>query len=209
MPRPGVAMGTTAPRSLAAGEGLACDHCGAELAAGDRVCAECGARRARICSCGTRLGAETASCPNCGASTSAASRSHRRGRSARVQRALLLHSAAKGAAAAVAAALLLNVVVSALAQRQSPDGNLPAGFGERVSAAATTVWQAVVAFAQMLCALPLGALLLVAVVGAGCGVACYLVGAGHWPWMQNADASKRRHSRRRRERADERSAGRV
>ncbi len=200
-------MSTTAPRLLTTVGRRTCHQCGAGCLSRDGVCARCGARHVRECLCGTRLPAGASRCPNCGVEyVGSVTRSRRRDRSTRVQRTALWRSAVRGAGVAVAASLMLNIVVSALAQRQSTDGRLPDGFGERLRAAGETIWQACVSFIDMLCALPLGTLLVVAVVGAGCGMACYLAGAGQWPWTQNAKTSQRRHGRRRREHGSERQA---
>lgn len=175
-----------------------CFHCGKGLEAGVQVCPACGRKQQRVCYCGLRLRPDVKECPRCGADWHEIVRRKRRSRSSRVKPQRLIRSACIGALATLLGAALLNLIISALAARSTPDGEIPGSLIMRVDYAAQTLGQAFVALFSRLMGVGLAAALGVAALGAVMGAIWYLVGQGVLRWHRFTHDKEHRTSRRRR-----------
>ncbi|MBU0610842.1 MAG: zinc ribbon domain-containing protein [Armatimonadetes bacterium] len=172
-PEEGAQPGT---RPDAAGEatGKLCHRCGAELALDAQVCPHCGQKQYRQCFCGQAFPSNLDTCPACGTDWVRSLRVRRRSHSGKIKPRVLVRNALLGAFIAVLAAGLLNVIVTALAQRATPEGTVPSGIGERLYYAWYTL---ATASLKLLGALVggLGYALLIALAGAAVGALVYLL----------------------------------
>jgi hypothetical protein len=177
---------------------LQCFHCGEELDAEAQVCPVCGRKQHRVCYCGLRLRPDVAECPRCGADWQEIVRRKRRSRSSRVKPQKLIRSAATGALGTLLGAVLLNLIISALATRSTPDGEIPASLLLRFGYAGQTLGQAFVTLFNRLMGMGLGAALGVALLGAVGGGVWYLARLGALRWARWAQDKDHRGTRRRR-----------
>ena len=177
-----------------------CCYCGETLEAGEQVCSQCGRQQMRMCFCGVPMAADALQCPHCGAPWAGAGRSRRRHRTVRLRSVDLARSAAVGAVATVLVSGLLNLLISAMAQRSAPDGNIP----ESVLLRLRYAWHTLTAtFGESLSwasGLGLGPVLVAALIGAAGGCVWYLFGVGWVRRARNSRRGRRRHPSRRRER---------
>lgn len=175
-----------------------CFHCEEALDAEAQVCPACGRKQHRVCYCGLRLRTDVAECPRCGADWQEIVRRKRRSRSSRVKPQKLIRSAGIGALGTLLGAALLNLIISALAARSTPDGEIPASLLLRIDYAAQTLGQAFVTLFSRLMGVGLGAALGVAVLGAVGGGIWYLARLGVLRWARWAADKEHRTTRRRR-----------
>ena len=151
----------------------ACPRCGTALSPGSQVCPTCGQKQFRACFCGVSFPADQTRCPACGTDWTK-SVVRRRSRSDKVKPRALLRSALLGAFLALVLSGLLNLIITALAQRATPAGTVPAHMGERLYYAWYTLATAVTTLIGRLIG-GLGYTLLIAVVGAVLGALVYIL----------------------------------
>lgn len=175
-----------------------CPRCGEALPDGGGPCAACGWLPERVCFCGTHLPADVTECPNCGAQWAKVIRIRRRSRSTRVRSARVARSALIGAVAAVMGSALANLIVSGLAQRSTPDGEIPQDIGLRLYYAWYTLTTAVRVLLSRVVGGGLGLVVLTALIGAGAGVVWYLAQVGHLKWNKRSRRGTARHRAERR-----------
>lgn len=164
----------TAPPNVAEGPAKACHRCGAALALAAQVCPHCGQKQYRLCFCGQAFPSHLSRCPACGTDWVKAVRVRRRSRSDKVKPRAMLRNALLGALVAVVASGLLNLIVTALAQRATPEGVVPRAIGERFYYAWYTLATSTIKLVNSLVG-GLGYTLLIALAGAAIGALVYLV----------------------------------
>lgn len=172
-----------------------CHRCGGELSASDLVCPQCGLKQYRQCSCGQAYPSSLPACPECGSEWESSIRIRRRSRSEKLRPRQLVRNALLGATIAILASGLLNLIIIALAQRATPEGNVPAALGERLYYAWHTLSFSVVKLFTSLLG-GLGYSILIALGGAAAGVIVYL-----FPTVVSRAGRKTRSDRTRRRRS--------
>jgi len=164
-----------APLPGAAGEAAkSCHRCHAELVLDAQVCPHCGQKQYRQCFCGQAFPSDLAACPACGTDWAKSVRIRRRSHSDKIKPRVLLRNALLGAFIAILASGLLNLIVTALAQRATPEGIVPAGLGARLYYAWYTLTTATTKLVAALVG-GLGYAFLVALGGAVIGALAYLL----------------------------------
>ncbi len=164
----------TASPDAAGGQTKVCHRCGATLALDAQVCPHCGQKQYRQCFCGQAFPSNLSRCPACGTDWVKALRVRRRSRSDKVKPRAMLRNALMGALVAVLASGLLNLIVTALAQRATPEGVVPRAIGERLYYAWYTLATSLIKLINSLVG-GLGYTLLIALAGAAIGALVYLV----------------------------------
>ena len=175
-----------------------CPQCGAALGDAGGACSACGWLPERICFCGAKLPRDAPQCPNCGAQWSKVVRIRRRSRSTRVKTNRLLRSALVGALAALLGGALGNLIISGLAQRSTPDGEIPADLGLRLYWAWHTLATASQALVSRIMGVELGLIFVTALVGAALGALWYLTQIGQLKWSKRSRRGASRHRAERR-----------